>query len=189
MVYLFPQSGYNAQQTTLVQPVGLTDTTIYTANAAGFPMRNGRISIDQETVFYGSRDNVNFYNCVRGSENTTPVTHLSGATVNENNVWLYYYKLPFLIPVNADDSISSQYLNMSMEVYDEHLESIIDYTTYKLLKKIDIERANEFKTDFTAWLQEAKDEIDAGRQDMMQNSDIRSQYYFENTRAYNYGMY
>ena len=179
MLYMFPQSGYVGNITTLVNPVGLTDTTITVASANNFPVKNGRISIGNETIFYGSRDDNNFYYCVRGSENTTPAAYTAGVQVNENNVWIYYHKLHWEVTVNSDDSIDDTYLNQDMEVYDEHLENVIDYCTYKLLKKVDMDRAKEYKANFEEWLEEAKLEIESGRQDVSQVSEIGTRYWFE----------
>lgn len=189
MIYMFPQSGYTNNSTILSNDIGASDTTINVANAKSFPVKNGRFSVGNETIFYGSRTDTQFKNCIRGSEGTTAANHSNGNAVKENNVWIYYYKRHFEITVDSSDNISTADLAKEMEVYDEHLEIIIDYCSYKLLSKVDAQRAASYMNNFDKWLDNARDDIDAGRQDISQVGEIRSKYWFENNSPFGMGGY
>ena len=72
-----------------------------------------------------------------------------------------------------------------MEVDDVHMEVITDYTAYKLLSKVDTQRAAVYKVNFNEWLVLAKQDIQKGRSDINKGAMIREPYDWENVYAYN----
>ena len=55
---------------------------------------------------------------------------------------------------NPDDTIKEEVLSKKMLIVDEHIEIICDYASYKLLSKVDAERASYYKVNFDEWLQD-----------------------------------
>jgi hypothetical protein len=87
------QSGGTASvaQTTLVGGIDADDTTITLANAANLPTQ-GFINIDNETIAYQNIVGNQILNAWRGQNGTTAASHLTGASVFNNqlpciNVW------------------------------------------------------------------------------------------------------
>ena len=107
--------------------------------------------------------------------------------IGKNNVWLYYYSLHFDIPVNPDDTIKQEILNKKMMLVDEHIEIICDYASYKLLSKVDAQRASYYKVNFDEWLRQAKRDIIKGRSRVTKTGYIREPFEFEKESAY-WGM-
>ena len=167
--------------------VKLNDDVITVNNTNGFPNKNGRITIDDEKISYEYKDGTHFYNCKRGIEDTTVSTHKYGTCVRENNVWIYYHQLHFDIPFNPDDTIKEEILDKEVLIVDEHVEMICDYASYKLLSKVDAERAGYYKVNFNEWLKEAKRDIIKGRSRVAKTNGIREPFEFEKLSAY-WGM-
>lgn len=178
-INFYPQSSNGFNHTTLSAGVTATDTTIPVASTAGFPLKNGRFTIGSEIIQYGRKDATNFYDCRRAMEDTTAAIHAISTAVNENNVWIYYYRHHFPITTQTDGSIDAATLAKSMMICDEHLEIIADYTIFKLLSKIDAERAAAYKRNFDEWLKEAKYQINKGRSKITKASSVRNPYMFE----------
>ena len=178
-INVYPQNSNGFNHTTLTANIGTTDTIIPVANTSGFVSKNGRITIDSEIIEYDYKDATNLYGCQRGQEDTTAVSHTSGTTVNENNVWIYYYRKHFDITPDANDVIPDSVLNSEMLVCDEHLEIIADYTSYKLLNKIDPQRASNYKVNFEAWLDKARMQINRGRSRIRKSGEVRDPFLFE----------
>ena len=81
----------NIPQTTLVGGIDADDTTITLANAANLPTQ-GFINIDNETIAYQNIVGNQIVNAWRGQSGTTAASHLTGASVFNNqlpciNVW------------------------------------------------------------------------------------------------------
>jgi hypothetical protein len=83
--------------TTLSQPCGATDTTLYVTSTANLRTQ-GFINIDNETILYQNIGTVNggnanqLLNCYRAQNNTTAASHNSGANIYVNylpniNIW------------------------------------------------------------------------------------------------------
>ena len=183
-ISFYPQNSSGYSTTKLKNDVDVTDYTICVESTAGFPDKNGRITIDNEKIRYEYKDAKHFYNCTRGIEETEPANHDFGSCVLENNVWIYYRQLHFPIPVGPDDSIRKEVLEMKMLVPDEHIEIICDYASYKLLSKVDAERASYYKVNFTEWLEKAKRDVIKGRSRITKTGMIREAYSFEKESAY-----
>lgn len=183
-ITFYPQNGNGYNCTNLAYDVDIEDTVIKVGNTAGFPSKNGRITIDNEKIKYEYKDDTHFYNCTRGIEDTEIKTHDYGTCVKENNVWVFYHRLHFDIPVNPDDTIKKEILDKKMLIVDEHIEIICDYTAYKLLSKVDSERASYYKVNFSEWLKEAKRDIVKGRSRIQKTGWIREPFEFEKEAAY-----
>jgi hypothetical protein len=67
--------------TTLVGNVNATTTTIQLANVTYFPQNNGLIKIDTENLYYAALTANVATGVVRGYNNTTATSHISGANV------------------------------------------------------------------------------------------------------------
>ena len=186
-ITFYPQNGNGYNCTCLTYDVGIDDTVIQVENTLGFAPKNGRITIDDEKIKYEYKDDTHFYNCTRGIEDTEITTHDYGTCVKENNVWVYYHRLHFDIPVNPDDSIKKEILDKNMLIPDEHIEIICDYASYKLLSKVDAQRASYYKINFDEWLRQAKRDIVKGRSRVQKTGWIREPYQFEQEAAY-WGM-
>ena len=74
-----------------------------------------------------------------------------------------------------------------MLIPDEHIEIICDYASYKLLSKVDAQRASYYKINFDEWLRQAKRDIIKGRSRVQKTGWIREPYQFEQEAAY-WGM-
>ena len=64
---------------------------------------------------------------------------------------------------------------------------ICDYASYKLLSKVDAQRAAYYKVNFEEWLKEAKRDIVKGRSRVTKTNGIREPFEFEKLSAY-WGM-
>lgn len=183
-ISFYPQNGNGFNCTNLAYDVAIDDTVIKVNNTSGFPAKNGRVTIGKEKIKYEYKDEKHFYNCTRGIEDTEITPHDYSACVKENNVWVYYHRLHFDIPVNPDDTIQKEILDKKMLVVDEHIEIICDYASYKLLSKVDAERASYYKVNFSDWLKEAKRDIVKGRSRTQKTGWIREPFEFEKEAAY-----
>ena len=183
-ITFFPQNGNGYNCTALTYDINPDDTVIKVGTTSGFPVKNGRITIDDEKISYEYKDDTHFYNCTRGIENTETAIHNFGTCVKENNVWIYYHTLHFDIPVNPDDTIKQEVLNKKMLLVDEHVEIICDYASYKLLSKVDAQRASYYKVNFDEWLRQAKRDIVKGRSRIQKTGWIREPFEFEKESAY-----
>jgi hypothetical protein len=183
-INFYPQNSNGFNHTTLTADITSTTTTIPVVSTAGFQPKNGRMTIGTEIIQYSYKDATNFYGCSRAQESTTAAPAANGTTVNENNVWVYYYRLHFPIPVNSDDTISQSTLDLTMLIPDDHMEVICDYTAFKLLSKIDITRANFYKVNWEEWLVQARKEIIKGRSIISKTTNIRDPYMFESQTPY-----
>ena len=186
-INFYPQNSSGFNTCILSNNIGATDTVITVNNkstgvfgTSGFPAKNGRLTINNEIIEYQYIQNGSFYGCSRGVEETTASPHTAGIAINENNVWVYYYRLHF--PIVADsttDIIPNDVLNTQMLVSDDHMETIVKYTAYNLLSIIDVQKAASFKVDFEEWLKQAKYDIYKGRSIISKSSNIRDPFEFE----------
>ena len=170
----FPMKNISAFTTTLNGALTATATTITVASTASFVKNNGRITIGTEKILYGYTDATHFYNCVRGVEMTTAASHLTLATVTENNVVLFYSRLPVKIVVTDNDYIPPEVLDRELEIVEDHLMGIIKLITYELLIKKDPERATIYKIDGDELFKQYAMDIRRGYYRGRQGTNIRS---------------
>ena len=178
-INFYPQNSNGFNITTLLSNLSAVSTTVHVVSTAAFTAKNGRFTIGDEKIQYEYKDDTTFYNCTRGVEDTIPINYVTGEVINENNVWVYYSRLHFDIMPNSSDVISPEILNKEMLVADDHLEVIADYTTYKLLNKIDTQRANNYKINFDEWIDKIKAQLNRGRARITKTGEIRDSYMFE----------
>lgn len=186
-ITFYPQNSNGFNKTHLAYDVQPKDTVIKVASTNGFPDKCGRITIGSEKIEYENKDATHFYNCTRGIEGTTPAAYDYSSCVFENNVWVYYHRLHFEIPVLSDDTIVNEVLDKEVLINDEHIETICDFAAYKLLSKIDVQRAALYKVNFDEWLENCKAEIIKGRSRITRTRGIRGNYGFESETAF-WGM-
>jgi len=158
----FPMKSGSGKTSTLTNDISAVDTTITVSSTTSYVKNNARVTIDNEKILYGRLDATHFYDCVRGMEATDAAAHTAGTTVYENNLVLFYSRLPLPIVPTDDNFIDKSILNRELEIVEEHLEGILDATAYKLLLKIDMERANAYKMDYDIVFEEYKKEIKSG---------------------------
>lgn len=183
-INFFPQNSNGFQKTVLTAPLDFHGDVIKVESTNGFPQFHGRIQTDCEVIEYERKTETTFEGLKRGQNDTKRCRHNAGAMLIEHNVVAYYYRLHWGIDVNEDDVIDDLTLNREMMVSDDHLEIIADYTTFRLLQKIDAQRAAAYKVNFDEWLPQAKYEISKGRSDVTNMSEIRPAYTFENSLAF-----
>ena len=186
-ITFYPQNGNGYNTTKTTEEIKIDDTVLNVENTSGFPAKNGRITVNNEKIKYEYKDATHFYNCTRGIEDTEIAVHSTDTEIKENNVWIYYHTLHFDIPVNPDDTIKQEVLNKKMLIVDEHVEIICDYASYKLLSKVDAQRASYYKVNFDEWLKQAKRDIIKGRSRIQKTGWIRQPFEFEKEAAY-WGM-
>ena len=175
----FPTSQTTFAITQLTADIAKTSTTIPVVSTASFPQYAGRFSIGTEKIYYVKKTLTEFQECIRGEEGTIAQAHFVNEEVHENNLRIYYYKLHDVIRISGNDAIDETVSCRELEVRDDHVEMILDYASYKLLLKFDINRAANFKVNFDEWLDRAKFEIRKGRDATKKTGDIRDPYYFE----------
>lgn len=183
-LYVYPKPQESYTSTTLSKNITSTETTITVASVTGLQQNGGRITINDEKIEYKSASGTTLSDCTRGVENTTAASHLAGNTVKENNCHIFYYKKHFEIPLFDDDTVDPNYVNREMEVDDEHMQVILDHTTYLLLKKVDKSRAESYKIDWEPWLIKAKADIKQGRSDINNGGETRASYDWERQSAF-----
>lgn len=187
-LYIFPLKGVTSNNTTLTADITDTDTTIPVANASSFILNGGRLTIGTEKIYYGRRDSTNFYDCVRGLEQSTATAHNSGDAVLENTLYLYYSRLHRNI-ITYNNDIPDNELYADLEIAEEHLETILKYAAYNLIVKVDPERANAYKVDWLNFMDQCKYEIRKGRARIKNNAQIRDPHAFENSQSYYSAIY
>lgn len=168
--YINPVSGTIYKSTTLAGNINATDTVINLTNATSFLPLDGRITIDNEKINYKYRTGNVLYNCERGIEQTIAASHTNLTNVLENNMWIYYYRMH----TEITDDIKTW--DREFEVPEEHIEMITDYTSYKLLSKVDNTRASFYKLNFDEWLDRTAKELKAGRTKMVNSGHIRNEF-------------
>ena len=134
------------------------------ASSGNLPDMDGRITIGNEKILYTNKTATQLNGCTRGIEGTTALSHSTNDNVIENNFILYYRKKHFEILVDNNDLITN--LNSEMEICDEHIEPIVNMVAYKLLLKVDAQRAVPYKIDSDRFFQKAKMEITSGYSDV-----------------------
>jgi hypothetical protein len=91
--FLRPTPSANASTTTLNGAHSSTDTIITVTDTSAFP-GSGRIKVDSEIIQYTAKTSTTFTGCIRGADGTIASTHNNGATVTQQNLFLYYSRLP-----------------------------------------------------------------------------------------------
>jgi hypothetical protein len=167
-------SGTAYQTTTLSAGVNASVTTLPVASTAGFIATGGRVTIGTEKILYEYTDATNFYGCIRGAEGTTASTHNTSDTVKENNLIIFYNRLP--LPITASDTPSPTTLAKNIEIVEEHMEGITDIIAYKLLVKVDPERAVVYKVDAEALYEQYSNDIRAGYYRGRKGVNVRDPY-------------
>ena len=183
-ITFYPQNSNGFNQTSLIGDILPTDTNICVKSTSSFKPKDGRITIGDEKIRYGYKDETTFYECVRGVEDTTPSDHFYLDCVLENNVWIYYHRLHFDIPVLPDDTIPQDILNKKILIRDEHVKIITDFASFNLLSKVDADRASYYKVNFVEWLKEAKRDILKERSKISKTTGIREPFQFETLAPY-----
>lgn len=173
-IRIYPQIDTDPVSTTLGNNINATATTINVASGGNLPDLDGRITIGNEKILYENRTTTQLSGCIRGIEGTTASSHSTGDSVIENNFILYYRKKHFAILVDDDDLITN--LSYEMEICDEHIEPIVNMVAYKLLQKVDAQRALAYKVDADRFFQKAKMEITAGYSDVVSGRMIGQSY-------------
>ena len=158
----FPMRNTSANTTTLSSAITDTATTLTVVSTSGYINNHGRVTIESEKILYTYKDSTHFYGCVRGVEMTTAANHAISTTVTENNMVLFYSRLPVKITVTDNNMIEKSVLDREIEVVDDHMEGIIRATTYPLLLKIDPERAQMYKIDADALYAQYANDIKRG---------------------------
>lgn len=188
MIYFYPTNSNSYNTTNLTENINESDITIPVYDTNSFPLKDGRVTIGEEKIHYQYTDGTNFYHCQRGVEDTVAANHIKGSVVKENNCHMFYYKRHFDIPVSNTGFITSYWLDREMEVCDEHIEVISDYTAYKLCMKIDPTRARAYEVNFDQWLKEARSYIFMGRNKMAPGGDIDNPYLWQTKNYLGYSM-
>ena len=173
---IYPSNSTNAKTTTLTSGINTTTTTIPVTSTAGFINNFGKITIGSEVLMYQYKDATNFYGCIRGDEMSTAASALSNATVTQNNVILFYSRLPQTFAAETDGTISAATLAKVLEPCDEHMEGIIKMVSYNLLSKIDPQRAQQYKGDAILLYSEYEKDIEKGYARNRQNINVRDPY-------------
>lgn len=187
-LYMFPTSGFTPVTTTLTEGITDADTVIPVVTTSGLPLKSGRITIGTEKIRYKYMDETTLYACDRGIEDTTAAAHLKGAELEENNCHIFYYKRHFEIPITGPDFIEKSVLDREMEVPEDHIEIIVDYTSWKLLAKVDTNRAAQYKVNFDEWLEKVKYQIIEGRSQISNAGTIRNEFWFEGSHPMQTGF-
>ena len=183
LLYVFPMKSVNSATTTITANVDKNAATIPVASTVNFQTNSGKFTIGTEKIYYDSIDTLNFYGCRRGQEQTEAANHSLNDTIIENSVWLFYSRLHTDIVINGN-AISKEVLGQELEISEEHIETVLKYTAYNLLLKIDPNRAAAYKLDYTAFLDKAKYEIKKGRSRIRQGATIRDPFYYESSQAF-----
>lgn len=183
-IYVHPTSSGAYNTTTLASSLLTTDTTIQLTDGTGFLQYQGRITIGNEKILYKRKDGNTLYECERGVEQTTAAEHNSAAAVSENNMHFFYYRLHEDFTIYDNDYIPQAELNKELTIPDEHVEVITDYVSYKLLSKVDVNRAAIYKGNFSEWLDEVKYSVDMS-ETAKNEAFIRAPYEWE-TNLYPY---
>jgi hypothetical protein len=182
-IYVFPANSTAGHTTTLTGDVTDVATTLPVATTAGFLTRNGKVTIGNEKIHYQYVDATNFYGCERGQEQTSATNHSSTSTVSENNVWLFYSRLH--TPITCiGNTLSEAMQNKDLELPEEHIETVLKYAAYNLIVKVDPTRATSYKTDWVAFLEQAKLDIRKGRSRIKSGRTIRDPYDSESSISY-----
>jgi len=184
-INIYPRMNTSYISTTLEADCDKNATTLtIDHDGSDFQPRNGRVQVEDEVIEYEKITNNSaikstLSGCTRGLEGTAAADHSAGSTVKQKNFYIYYYKIHWDIPLLDNNTIAPAYLTKEMEINDVHLEPIISEASYKLLAKIDINRANFYKQDYKLWLRRAKYEVMQGRNNTKVHGKIRDPYPFE----------
>lgn len=173
-IYFYPMSATSFNSTTLTGNISAVDTTLPVTSAASFIATGGRLTIGTEKILYEYKDMTNFYGCVRGVEGTTAAIHGTNDAVNENNLVLTYSRLHTPLTITANPTTDQ--LNAELEIVEEHVEGILDITSYGLFRHIDAERAAAYKADAVAMLEQYKLDIQKGYSKSRPGVNVRDPY-------------
>jgi hypothetical protein len=177
--YVFPLKSSAPVTTTLTSGITAMDTTIPVVATAGMTYNDGRFTIGTEKIVYGRKDTTNFYDCLRGQEGTTAVAHLTGVTLTENNLILFYRRMHTRLYIDSDDFVPENLLATDLEVCEDHIQGVIKATCYNLLLKVDTTRAANFKVDADELYKEYAEGVRRGRSAIRNGTNIRPAFLFE----------
>ena len=96
---------------------------------------------------------------------------------------VFYRRLEKPIFVSDADIISTDDLNRELNIPEEHMISIIDLTTYMLLIKVDAVRAQPYKIDASAFLEQAKEDIEWNHSDITSGLFISEAFDWESNNT------
>lgn len=182
---VYPTSVTAGYSTYLSKQINKTETEIEVDDASGFLLNNGYFQIGGEKIQYIYRDSTKLYGCTRGVQNTMAASHLKDSDVLETNLWIFYFKRHFNIPV-TNNVIPNEILDREMEVPDEHMEAITAYTAGSLLAKVDPARMVVYEKRFIEQLEKIKAEVFRGRKMTNNGGAIRAPFWAE---TQNSGIY
>lgn len=100
---IWPQPARTAGATTLVNPMGTTDSSLLAASLAQFLLTNGMVQVDSEIMAYAGMSGGTLSNLLRGLGGTTAVSHQPGANVTELNLFFHGWRMyaPTFFPGQA----------------------------------------------------------------------------------------
>ena len=194
----FPNNATSILSTTMTSGIGATDTVIPVGSIAGQIHNFGRLTlgtgVSAEKVVYEYIDTTTasgstppyFAGVTRGMEGTTAAAWTTSTPVTQNNLYLFYNRLPVKVAAESDGTISAGTLAQVLEPCEEHMEGIIKATVYNLLLKIDIDRADRMKVDAEQLYGIYSKDISKGYAKNRMNINIRDPH-FGNERGIPYG--
>lgn len=123
IVEMWPQPNRTSAQTTLVSPMGVSDTTATLTSAASYVLGFGKTLIDSEMVEFAAISGNTLTGLTRGMGGTAPAAHLAGATVTELNLEISGFRVPAANYVPGQ-SLSTLYLPPGW------VDAIVSYMLY-----------------------------------------------------------
>jgi hypothetical protein len=160
---VFPTNVTKPATCVLAVDITKKDKTIpVTMDKGSLLMQEGYATIGNEKIFYRYHDKKNLYDCERGIEDTEPEAHNANEIVTQNNMIIFYSRLPKKVECQSDDYFTQAELSREIEICDEHMQGIIMATVYSLLLKIPNSKATNFKVDSDDLYSQYKEEIKAG---------------------------
>lgn len=181
---MFPMNSVTRVTTNLTSEIKADAVTIPITSSTGLINNHGRVTIGSEKILYERKDATNLYGCVRGVEQTTASYHPTNEVVYENNVILFYARLPVPIIIRDDSLIEKTTLDREIEVVDEHLEGVLKAVSYNILVKVDPERASVYKMDYNDLYGQYARDIKKGHWRGRQGTGIRGVGGSENGQPY-----
>jgi len=183
---VFPTNGTEPITATLAEPIGKTETNIpiNTTGPSKFLIQEGRVTIGNEKILYKRSDANYLYDCERGVEETEPEDHQTDDLITQNNVVIFYSRLPKKITVMRDNTLTEAEASREIEVCEEHLQGIVKATTYNLLLKIPNSPADAYKIDSDVLYEQYALDIRKGYY-KTNNRGIRDPYFNETGIAMN----
>ena len=80
--------------------------------------------------------------------------------------------------------IETEESSRDLVICDEHMYCILNRVAYLLLMKTDQNTAKTYYYDWNQWLEHAKGQINAGRNNTTRHGEVRDPYWSENSFYY-----